>query len=160
MLHNMLQCILQVFHTDEQLAHWCLYRSLIGNGIYVRRKNSTADFLHANNVFCLFFVLIQCTVVVLSLLPAPSPACGRLQSVCGGRESVRLKVNFLLKDPCENELRCDHRVRFRENRPTEQPVLLTGNHDSLRLVRGGHLREEGRSTAADDVFHVNWLWFH
>lgn len=89
--------------------------------------------------FFLFFVLIQCTVVVLSLLPAPSPACGRLQSVCGGRESVRLKVNFLLKDPCENELRCDHRVRFRESRPTERPVLLTGNHDSLRL------RGEGRN---------------
>lgn len=56
-----------------------------------------------------------------------------------------LKVNFLPKDPRENELSCDHRDGFRERRAAERQVLLTGNHDSLWLRRGEYRMVTGMS---------------
>lgn len=44
-----------------------------------------------------------------------------------------LKIEFLLQDPCEDELSGDDRERCRQSRATQRPVLLAGNHDSVRL---------------------------
>lgn len=149
-------------------------------------------------------VYLQYTLLILCLLPASSFSSCRLSVSCRGRQSVGLKVNFLLKDPCENELCSDNWERCRDSRATQWPVLLAGNHYSLQLrksqeneirnynldsgtswkndtaeyhnfmliyqsvnlnlnwylVRWGHLRKEGSSTARDYIFHLNWLWFY
>lgn len=88
-----------------------------------------ADFLH-----CVEF--LQYTPAVLSLLPAPPSASCRLQIACRGRERVGLKVELLLKDPGENELGSDDWERRRASRATQRPVVLTGNHYSMRLGGG------------------------
>lgn len=76
---------------------------------------------------------LQYTLVLLSLLPAPSSASCSWQTACSGRECVGLKVKLLLKGPCENELSSDDWERCRESWATQGQVLLAGNHYSVRL---------------------------
>ena len=78
-------------------------------------------------------VFLECSLLILCLLSAPSSAPCRLWRSYRGRESVGLKVDFLLKDSCENELSSDNRERCRNCRATQQPVLLAGNNYSMRL---------------------------
>lgn len=51
-----------------------------------------------------------------------------------------LKVKFLLQDPCEDELGGDDRERRSQSRATQRPVVLAGDHYSVRLR---HREKEG-----------------
>lgn len=103
--------IFQGFHTDKSHLKGCL--QIINTYILVHTYRFPPLMLH--------------------LPPAPPSASCRLQTGCRAGETVCLDVNFLLKDSCENELSSDDWERRRDGGAAQRPVLLTGNHHSLRL---------------------------
>lgn len=68
-----------------------------------------------------------------------------------------LEIKFLLQDPCENELCSDDGEGRRHSGATQLPVLLAGNHYSLRLRIDERKSENQSQSGREQQFRNMYL---